>query len=152
MSVSLRKIAKDRKFRYFLITFVDLFGVARAKLVPAVAIDAMQNEGAGFAGFAAYLDMTPAHPDMLAIPDPASLIQLPWKPEVGWLAADPWMNGKAVAQAPRNVLRTVLARAKNSDFRQKAAWSVSILLSVRMALLSPTRLISKASPVMTSRR
>ena len=64
--------------------------------------------------------MTPAHPDMLAIPDPASLIQLPWKPEVGWLAADPWMNGKAVAQAPRNVLRTVLARAKKLGFSAKS--------------------------------
>ena len=120
MPVSLRKIAKDRNLKYFLITFVDLFGVARAKLVPAVAIDAMQNEGAGFAGFAAHLDMTPAHPDMLAIPDPASLVQLPWKPEVGWLAADPWMNGKAVAQAPRNVLKSVLARAKKLGFSAKS--------------------------------
>ena len=34
--------------------------------------------GAGFAGFAAWLDMTPADSDMFAIPDPDSLIQLPW--------------------------------------------------------------------------
>ena len=45
--------------------------------------------------------MTPADPDMLAVPDPDSLVQLPWKPEVGWLAADPWMEGKPVEQAPR---------------------------------------------------
>ena len=31
-----------------------------------------------------------------AKPDPASLIQLPWKPEVGWLASDLWMAGKEV--------------------------------------------------------
>ena len=48
----------------------------------------MQRDGAAFAGFATHLDMTPADPDMFAIPDPASLIQLPWKPEIGWLAAD----------------------------------------------------------------
>ena len=48
----------------------------------------MQEEGAGFAGFATWLDMTPADPDLFAMPDPASLIQLPWKPEVAWVAAD----------------------------------------------------------------
>ncbi|MGT2466837.1 hypothetical protein ACVOMV_20420 [Mesorhizobium atlanticum] len=30
----------------------------------------MQKDGAGFAGFATWLDLTPAHPDMLAVPDP----------------------------------------------------------------------------------
>ena len=48
----------------------------------------MAKSGAGFAGFATWLDMTPADPDVFAMPDPDSLIQLPWKPEVGWLAAD----------------------------------------------------------------
>ena len=60
----LSKFAKDRGVRYFLISFTDLRGVQRSKLVPAAAIDQMQAEGAGFAGFATYLDMTPADPDM----------------------------------------------------------------------------------------
>ena len=75
MAIELAKVAKDKKIKYFFISFVDLFGVLRAKLVPARAIGAMQKEGAGFAGFAAWLDMTPAHPDLFAVPDPASLIQ-----------------------------------------------------------------------------
>ena len=54
--------------------------------------------------------MSPADPDVMAIPDPSTLIQLPWKPEVAWLAADPWMAGQEVAQAPRNVLRRVVAQ------------------------------------------
>ena len=70
MAVDLAKVAKDKKLKYFLISFVDLFGVLRAKLVPARAIKGMQKDGAGFAGFAAWLDMTPAHPDMFAVPDP----------------------------------------------------------------------------------
>ena len=53
--------------------------------------------------------MTPADPDMFAMPDPASLIQLPWKPEVGWVAADLVMDGKPVEQAPRNVLKRLIA-------------------------------------------
>ena len=38
--------------------------------------------------------MSPADTDMFAIPDPDSLIQLPWNKEVGWLASDLWMDGK----------------------------------------------------------
>ena len=93
MATDLVKAAKERGIKYFLISYVDLFGTLRAKLAPAAAIGDMAKEGAGFAGFASWLDMTPADPDVLAIPDPASLIQLPWKKEVGWLAADPYMNG-----------------------------------------------------------
>ena len=44
--------------------------------------------------FSTWLDMTPADPDMFALPDPDSLIQLPWKKEVAWLASDLYMNGK----------------------------------------------------------
>ena len=94
MPTNLARVAKDKGIKYFLISFVDLFGVLRSKLVPARAIGDMQKEGAGFAGFAAWLDMTPAHPDMFSIPDPTSLIQLPWKPEVAWLAGDLWMDDK----------------------------------------------------------
>jgi Glutamine synthetase len=72
MAIKLSKVAKERGIEYFLISFVDLFGSLRSKLVPARAIDDMQKDGAGFAGFAAWLDMTPAHPDMFAIPDPDS--------------------------------------------------------------------------------
>lgn len=113
----LSEIARERGIRFFLIAYTDLFGVLRAKLVPARAIDLMQDDGAGFAGFASWFDMTPADPDVLAVPDPASLIQLPWKPEVAWMAADPWMGGKLVEQAPRNVLRRIVARAQGLDMR-----------------------------------
>ena len=116
MATDLAKAAKDRSIRYFLISFTDLFGVMRSKLVPASAIREMAEAGAGFAGFATWLDMTPADPDMFAIPDPDSLIQLPWKPEVGWLAADLHMDGKPVDHAPRNVLKRVMAA---SDLEMK---------------------------------
>ena len=119
MAVDLAKVAKERNIKYFLISFVDLFGGLRAKLVPARAIGGMQTEGAGFAGFATWLDMTPADPDMFAIPDPDSLIQLPWKPEVGWLAGDLWMDGKEVETAPRVVLKRQVARARAEGYRMK---------------------------------
>ncbi|MFN3612962.1 MAG: type III glutamate--ammonia ligase [Rubrimonas sp.] len=118
-SAPLSEIARERGIRYFQIAYTDLFGVMRAKLVPAAAIDAMAREGAGFAGFATWLDMTPAHPDLFAMPDPSSLIQLPWKPEVGWLAADLWMDGAEVAQSPRGTLKRVQAAAAAQGYRMK---------------------------------
>jgi glutamine synthetase len=113
-------IAKKQGIKYFLICFTDLFGTQRSKLVPAAAINEMAKTGAGFAGFATWLDMTPADPDMFAVPDPNSLIQLPWKPEVGWLAADPVMNGKPVAHGPRNVLKAQIAAAGEMGYQMKS--------------------------------
>ena len=119
MAVELAEVAKEKAIKYFLISYTDLFGAQRAKLVPASAIGGMQKAGAGFAGFATWLDMTPADPDLFAVPDPASLIQLPWKPEVGWLAADLWMAGKPVEHGPRNVLKAQIARAAERGLQMK---------------------------------
>ena len=120
MATDLAAAAKERGIKYFLISYTDLFGTQRAKLVPAAAIKGMAKSGAGFAGFATWLDMTPADPDLFAIPDPDSLIQLPWKPEVGWLAADLWMDGKLVEQSPRNVLKRLIADAANQKMQLKS--------------------------------
>ena len=120
MAVDLDKVAKSEGIKYFLISFVDLFGVLRSKLVPARAIAQMQQDGAGFAGFAAWLDMTPADPDMFSIPDPDSLIQLPWRPEVAWLAGDLWMDGKPVEASPRIALKRQLEKAAAQDMYMKS--------------------------------
>ena len=119
MTVDLAKYAEEKGIRYYMISYTDLFGGQRAKLVPTQAIADMQEDGAGFAGFATWLDLTPAHPDMLAVPDPSSVIQLPWKPEVAWVAADPMMEGKPVDQAPRNVLKRLIAEAADEGMHVK---------------------------------
>lgn len=119
MSVSLAEKAQQLGIKYFLISFCDLVGTARAKLVPAAAIESVCETGAGFAGFATWLDMTPADPDMFAMPDESCLIQLPWKPEVAWLPADLFMDGKPVEQSPRQILKRSLSRLAEQgyDFR-----------------------------------
>ena len=129
MAKDLAATAKANNIHYFLISFVDLLGQLRAKLVPARAIRGMQRDGAGFAGFAAWLDMTPAHPDMFAIPDPDSLIQLPWKPEVAWLAADLWMDGKPVEASPRVALQRQIAAATKRGFRVKTGVECEFFLT-----------------------
>ena len=44
MAKDLSKVAKEKKIKYFLISFVDLFGVLRSKLVPTQAIKNMQKK------------------------------------------------------------------------------------------------------------
>ncbi len=120
MNTNLAAVAKEKGIRYFLISFTDLFGVVRSKLVPASAIGGMQKDGAGFAGFAAHLDMTPADSDMFGLPDSEQLIQLPWKPEVGWLPSDIYLDGKIVEHGPRTVLKNILADAESKGYKVKS--------------------------------
>ncbi|MFP6748480.1 MAG: type III glutamate--ammonia ligase [Alphaproteobacteria bacterium] len=120
MTTDLAKYAEDNGIKFFLMNFTDLFGVQRSKLVPSAAIGGMQKSGAGFAGFSAWLDMTPAYPDMFAKPDGDAVIQLPWKPEVAWVPGDLYMGGERVAQAPRNVLQSVIAQAAAMGLVMKA--------------------------------
>lgn len=124
----LAKFAADNGVKFFMFNFTDLFGVQRAKLVPAEAVGDMQKSGAGFAGFASWLDMTPAHPDMFVMPDVDSVIQLPWKPDIAWVAGDPWMDGAPVAQAPRVVLQSLNKRAAEKGFKMKSGVEPEFML------------------------
>ncbi len=117
---SLGAYAKEKGVKYFLVSFVDLFGTMRAKIVPATAIDMIAKSGAGFAGFAAWFDLTPAHPDVLVMAEADSVIQLPWKPEVAWVTGDLMMDGKPVAQNPRQVLKRVIAAAARQGCELKS--------------------------------
>ncbi|ANK89494.1 MULTISPECIES: type III glutamate--ammonia ligase [unclassified Rhizobium] len=119
MTLDLSQYASERGIKYFMISYTDLFGGQRAKLVPAEAIADMQKDGAGFAGFATWLDLTPAHPDLFAVPDASSVIQLPWKKDVAWVAADCVMDDRPVEQAPRVLLKRLVAEAAKEGLRVK---------------------------------
>ncbi|WP_026438707.1 type III glutamate--ammonia ligase [Acidocella facilis] len=129
MAIKLAEKAKELGLKYFLISYTDLFGSQRAKLVPASAIAGMQKNGAGFAGFATWLDMSPADSDMFALPDPETLTVLPWKKEVGWLASDIYMDGQKVEQGPRNVLKRVIAQADKAGFLMKSGVECEFFLT-----------------------
>ncbi len=129
MAQDLASLARERGVRYFMISFTDLFGSQRAKLVPTQAIADMQKDGAGFAGFATWLDLTPAHPDLFAMPDPTSFIQLPWKKDVAWVAADLVMEDKLVGQAPRVVLKKQMAEAAKEGLYVKTGVECEFFLT-----------------------
>ena len=120
MTSKLEAFAKEHDIKYFLFNFTDLRGVQRSKLVPAAAVADMEENGAGFAGFATYLDLSPANPDMFAVPDPDTVTQLPWKREVAWVAGDLWMDGEPIEQAPRRVLKRMIATAIAEGFHPKS--------------------------------
>jgi glutamine synthetase len=95
MATDLKKFAEENGIRFFLISFTDLFGVTRSKLVPTAAI----------AG-------------MFALPDADCVIQLPWKKEVAWVpddnriecrlpdgAANPYLLQAAIAGAALHGVR-----------------------------------------------
>ncbi|MBY0380624.1 MAG: type III glutamate--ammonia ligase [Xanthobacteraceae bacterium] len=128
MSQDLASVAKERGIRYFMISYTDLFGAQRAKLVPAAAISEMQKDGAGFAGFATWLDMTPAHPDLFALPDADAVVQLPWRKDVAWVPADCVMDDKNVAQAPRIVLKNLVAEAVKKGLHVKTGVEAEFFL------------------------
>ena len=128
MTIDLAQFAEENGVKYFMISFTDLFGGQRAKLVPARAIADMQEDGAGFAGFATWLDLTPAHPDMLAVPDPDAVIILPWNKEIAWIPGNCVMDGEDVAQAPRNVLRRLIAEAAEEGMHVKTGIEAEFFL------------------------
>jgi len=63
--------------------------------------------------------MSPADPDLFARPDPESLIQLPWKPDVGWVAADLWMDGKPVRAMPPKLAQKSDSLAAEQGLKMK---------------------------------
>ena len=108
-----RKIVSERGIEFLFAQFVDMHGKPSAKLVPAHHIDDLLTEGAGFAGFAAGdIGQRPHDPDMIAIPDPASLTILPWQPNVARFACDVTVEGEPWPYCPRTILRNALARAQ----------------------------------------
>jgi glutamine synthetase len=119
---------------FYLFCFTDLFGVLRSKLVPASAVRTIATDGAGFAGFAAWMDMSPADGDVLCLPDPSSFTQLPWKKEVAWLACNPHHgvnsrhDGEEIDQAPRNVLRAQMAKFEAMGLELKTGVELEFFL------------------------
>jgi glutamine synthetase len=66
------------------------------------------------------LDLTPADPDILAVPDPKSLFQLPWQKDVAWMPADLYgMDGLPIGQTPRLILKKMLKIAKKQGYKVK---------------------------------
>jgi glutamine synthetase len=98
---------------FILALFVTLTGKPCAKLVPVQAADMLQDEGVGFAGYAAgAMGQQPKDPDLIGIPDPATFTPIPFvQPGLALVHCDPYVEGKPWPYAPRVILRESLRRA-----------------------------------------
>ena len=113
---SLAELVKRDSVEFILALFVDLAGKPCAKLVPAQAVEQLETEGVGFAGYAVgAIGQQPSDPDIMAMPDPASYTPLPFiRPGLALVHCDPWCEGKPWPYAPRVILKRALEAAAES--------------------------------------
>jgi glutamine synthetase len=99
---------------FFFAMFVDMHGKPCAKMVPVEALEVLLGGGAGFAGFAAGpMGQSPADPDMIAVPDPASYMLAPWQPGLAVLQCDIHVDAEPWPYAPRLILKGMLEKARD---------------------------------------
>ncbi|MEO8091834.1 MAG: type III glutamate--ammonia ligase [bacterium] len=123
-----RAVAEDG-VEFLFAQFVDMHAKPSAKLVPATQLDALLEDGAGFAGFAAGdIGQTPDNPDLIAMPDVGTFTQLPWKPEIGWFACDSTVEGEAWPYCPRTILRRQVERAREAGYELKIGCELEYFL------------------------
>ncbi|MBE9064225.1 type III glutamate--ammonia ligase [cf. Phormidesmis sp. LEGE 11477] len=125
---SLEEKAKTLGIKFFLVSYTDLLGGTRAKLVPAAKIASVEKEGAFFSAFASNLGLGPEAAEIAAIPDPASLIQLPWEPTVGWVASNVYFEGEPFPAAPRMILGRAIDRCESMGYTYKAGVEAEFFL------------------------
>ena len=127
-TLSLTEKVRELGIKFLLVSYTDLLGGTRSKLVPAAKVDQVEQDGALFCAFASNLGLGPEAPEIAAVPDPNSLIQLPWEPTVGWVASDVYFKGEPFPAAPRMVLNRVLGQAAAQGYAYKAGVEAEFFL------------------------
>ena len=143
----LKKQAEGDGIEFFFAMFVDMHGKPCAKLIPAASFDLMMDGGAGFAGFAAgAMGQTPADPDMIAVPDPASYMRVPWQPALAVLQCDVHVDGLPWEFTPRLILKNQLAKLEERGMTYKVGVEAEYFLVARQ----PDGSVSIADPLDTA--
>ncbi len=112
-----KTLVAEQGIEFFLCSFVEMNGAPKAKVVPATHLEDMAKEGAGFAGFAAgEIGQMPHDPDMMNLPDFASLTVVPWRKNIAWVAGNVQVEGEPWLYCPRTILQRQLALAKQKGY------------------------------------
>ena len=99
--------------KYCLASYVDMHGVAKAKMVPIDHYEQMMKGSELMTGAAN--DGVPqevSDEEVAAHPDPLSWKILPWNPEIAWFSSDLYCAGAPFEAGSRNILGRALAKAK----------------------------------------
>ena len=108
------KYADDHGIEFFFLVYTDILGVLRGKLVPKSAITMTAKEGGHFCRV--MFRLSAMDPDMIIIPDWQTFIQLPWKPEIGWVICDLYSPaGVPFRECPRLALKNQIERLKTLE-------------------------------------
>ncbi len=114
---AMQRRLKDMGIKYCLGAYVDIHGIPKGKFVPIDHLHHMVEGSELYTGYALDgLGQMPNDDEIASVPDLDSLIQLPWQPEVAWMAADNTLHGKPYEINTRVVLKKVLAEAEEMGF------------------------------------
>jgi glutamine synthetase len=118
---------------FILALFVTLTGKPCAKLVPIQAVELLETEGVGFAGYAAGgMGQLPQDPDLIAIPDPSSFTPIPFvRPGLAIVHCDPHVGGQPWPYAPRVILKEALRRAEELGLSVNVGAEIEYFLVTR---------------------
>ncbi|MDG6777314.1 type III glutamate--ammonia ligase [Thiomicrorhabdus sp. zzn3] len=103
--------------KYCIGAYVDIHGIPKGKVVPIEHLDRMVEGSELYTGYALDgLGQMPNDDEIASVPDLDSMIQLPWQPEVAWMAADNTLHGEPYEINTRVALKKVLKEAEEMGF------------------------------------
>jgi glutamine synthetase len=106
-----------RGVRYAAVSFVDLHGKTKAKMVPLGHLAHAVKGSELFTGAA--LDGVPqevSDEEVSAHPDLSSGVIMPWQPDVVWLPSDLWISQTPFEACSRQILKRVLGDAATDGY------------------------------------
>jgi glutamine synthetase len=109
-----------RGVRYAAVSFVDLHGKTKAKLVPIGHLEHAVTGTELFTGAA--LDGVPqevSDEEVSAHPDLGAAMVLPWQPDIAWAPSDLYLAGQPVPACSRTILGRVVASAADLGLAPK---------------------------------
>ncbi|AJD48853.1 glutamine synthetase [Isoalcanivorax pacificus W11-5] len=117
VSDSLRQTLEADGVKYAMAGYVDIHGCIKGKFVPLKHLGNMLGGSELYTGAA--LDGVPqdiSDNEVSAVPDPASVMQCPWQPELAWFASNLHLDGAPFEACSRNILRRQLDNAAKMGY------------------------------------
>ena len=103
--------------KYCIGAYVDIHGVAKAKVVPLPHLLHMARGSERYTGYALDgLGQAPNEDELTSVPDFSRLIQLPWEPKIAWIPSDNHFKGKPYPLNTRVALQRQLDEAARMGF------------------------------------
>jgi glutamine synthetase len=106
-----------RGVRYAAVSFADMHGKTKAKMVPLAHLSHAVKGSELFTGAA--LDGVPqevSDEEVSAHPDLSAAMIMPWQPDVVWLPSDLWISQTPFEACSRQILKRVLADAATDGY------------------------------------